>query len=549
MTGYEKVGRGGSFVKVLASLAGLAFLTGLFAVSTRREAVIGQVQNLGAMRSARFDDLLDGAVAPAGSGVGAGGRALPGPPVAADIAGGFYDRPVRVTLSSPVEAAIFYTLDGSAATDKSTRYVAPVTIDRTALLSFTAKSFDGATGPVERRAYLIGERDDMPVLSLVLDPAFLWNRHSGIYVNPFKRGKGWRRPAQAEYFEDRHTPPLRFPVQMKIHGNWSRRAGKKSFELNYTTRGLPPDRNGILVSAGESGAQRAAVVRAAAMDLSYRFGDQLFRDLYGAGGGLTSRAVLVRLLLNGESWGLYNLHEKINKTFLRRLEGEGGYDLVDRAGYSRSREEADWNRLLDFFATHDLSEEKHFARARRLIDLENFTDYWLFNIYAANYDWPQSNYYAFRKRAPEERWRWISWDADAAFDIGRGLNHDTLTWATRNELRHDLSYSGDDIDFKHWLVSTAIIRGLLAHWGYREEFVRRYCELHRDYFEPDLMLTRFQRILDRMQPHLGADWQRWRSQAAYFKGMESVRRFIRERPAIVLEHFRKRFSPSHCLAH
>jgi len=64
------------------------------------------------------------------------------------------------------------------------------------------------------------------------------------------------------------------------------------------------------------------------------------------------------------------------------------------------------------------------------------------------------------------------------------------------------------------------------------------------------MLTRFQRILDRMQPHLGADWQRWSgSKEAYLKGVANVRRFIRERPAIVFEHFRKRFSPSHCLAH
>ena len=189
------------------------------------------------------------------------------------------------------------------------------------------------------------------------------------------------------------------------------------------------------------------------------------------------------------------------------------------------------------------------SRARRLIDLENFTDYWLFNIYAANYDWPQSNYYAFRKREPHERWRWISWDADAAFDTGRGLHHDTLTWATRDELHHDLSYSGDDIDFKHWLVSTVIIRGLLRHRGYQEQFVRRFCELHGELFEPRRLLTRFQGVLDRMTPHLGADWQRWPgSKEAYPKGVENVRRFIRERPAIVLDHFRRRFPPSDCLA-
>jgi hypothetical protein len=546
LTGDAKVRHSGKLLQLIAAVAGLALLTASFSASPLRQSILGQLSTLGSMRALRFENVVGSTASNWGA---AGAKALLRPAVDADRPGGFYDAPVQVVLTASASTTIYYTLDGSLATEYSLHYVEPVWIKQTALLSFAGKSADGRTGPVERRTYLVGERDDMPVLSLAVDPAFLWNRHAGIYLNPFKRGKGWRRPAQAEYFADRHTPPLRFPVQVSIHGNWSRRAEKKSFELNYTAPAMPPDRNGILISAGEGGAQRAVVVRATAMDLSYRFGDQLFRDLYGAAGGVTAPAVLVRLLLNGEFWGLYNLHEKIDKTFLRRLYGRADYDLVDSAGYSKSRDGAEWNRLLDFFMTRDLSEERNFALARRLIDLENFTDYWLFNIYAANYDWPQSNYYAFRKREPNERWRWISWDADGAFDTGRGLHHDTLTWAMRTELRHDLSYSGDDIDFKHWLVSTVIIRGLLKHRGYQEQFVRRFCELHGELFEPRRLLTRFQGVLDRMTPHLGADWQRWSgSKEAYPKGVENVRRFIRERPAIVLEHFRRKFPPSYCLA-
>ena len=546
MRGQGKARRG-TVLQFCAALAGLALLTASFSASPLYQAILGQFRALGSMRAPQLENLLAGSAALTG-GAAAGGKAL-GPVVDADQVGGFYDAPVQVALTASEPAVIFYTLDGSVVTEKSSRYVAPISIERTALLTFAGKSLDGSTGPVEKRTYLIRERDDMPVLSLAVDPAYLWNRHAGIYLNPFKRGKGWRRPAQAEYFEDRHAPPLRFPVQVNIHGNWSRRAEKKSFQLNYTAPALAPDRSGIMAPAGEDGGQRTVVVRAAGMDLSYRFGDQLFRDLYGAAAGVTAPAVLARLLLNGESWGLYNLHEKIDKAFLRRLHGRADYDLIDSAGYSRSAEDAEWNRLLDFFMTRDLSEEKDFAQARSRIDVENFTDYWLFNIYAANYDWPQSNYYAFRKRDPNARWRWISWDADAAFDIGRGLHHDTLTWATRDELRHDLSYSGADIDFKHWLLSTVIVRGLLKHPGYREQFVARFCRLHEDYFEPRRLLARFQAILDRMTPHLGGDWERWPgSKAAYLEGVDSVRRFIRERPPIVLAHFRKRFGPGVCVA-
>jgi hypothetical protein len=283
------------------------------------------------------------------------------------------------------------------------------------------------------------------------------------------------------------------------------------------------------------------------MDVSYRLGEELFRELYADSGGVTVPAVRVRLFLNGAPWGLYNLHEKIEQALLQRLQGAGAYDLVDSAAYRRSMNGLAWNRALDFFTSHDLSKEDNFEKARRLIDMENFTDYWLFNIYAGNVDWPQNNYYAYRKRSPGERWRWLSWDADAAFDIRRGLHHDTLTWATRGELRHDLSYHGDDSDFKHWLLSTTMVRSLLKNQHYRGRFVRRFCALHQGDFDPARLQARFQKMVDRLTPQLTVDWQRWPgSKEAYARGVQGVRRFIRERPAIMLEQFRKRFEFADC---
>jgi hypothetical protein len=542
----EKRGEMKRVVQFLSALAALALLTALFSGSSLHEPITGQLHALGQMRAGQLENLIEGT-----TGVPSAHTARQAlqQAVQADLSGGFYEAPVKVKLTASPPGPVFYTLDGSVPSEKSSRYDGPIPIQRTAVLSFAGMSSELVARPVEVRTFLIGEPEDMPVLSLAVNPAFLWNRHAGLYLNPFKRGSGWRRPAQAEYFEERHSPPLRFPVQMEVHGNWSRGAAKKSFELTYVPAAMPPDRNNILASPGDKDASRAVVVRAAAMDVSYRLGEELFRDVYADSGGSTTRAVLVRLLLNGTPWGLYNLHEKIDKTFLKRRYGAGDYDLVDGAGYRRSRDGVAWNRMLDFFMTYDLGEENNFEKALRLIDVENFTDYWLFNIYSGNVDWPQSNYYAYRNRAPGKRWRWLSWDADAAFDIDRGLHHDTLAWATRDELRHDLSYNGDDIDFKHWLVSTAIVRNLLKHRGYRDQFVRRFCTLHSTYFQPDRLQARFQAILDRMTLHLDADWQRWPgSKRAYLKGVQDVRRFIRERPAIVLEHFQTRFGFTACPA-
>ena len=533
-------------LQLAAAVAMLALLGGLFLRSPLRESITGQLFALNYLHAGWLRKMADG---PPGVGRRAEDKSGAESAIGADLPGGFYDGPIQVTLAQSTRAPIFYTLDGSMPTARSARYAEPIPIERTTVLSFTGMKSQPAARPIEIRTFLIGEPDGLPVVSLAVNPEFLWNRHSGLYRNPHKRGMGWRRPAHVEYFQDRYSRPLRFSVEMKIHGGWSRLADKKSFQLSYVTTGMPPERSGVLSSPEDGGAQRAVVVRAAAMDVSYRLGDELFRDLYAEGGGATVPAVPVLLFLNGTAWGLYNLHEKVDQAFLQRHYGPADYDLVDDPLYRKSEEDGAWNRMLDFFVTHDLSQETHFEKASRLIDVENFTDYWLFNIYTGNVDWPHNNYYAFRKRAPGERWRWLSWDTDATFDVRRGLPHDTLSWATRSELRHDLSYNGDEPDWERWLVSTAIIRSLLKNRAYRDLFVRRFCALHDTYFQPDRLKARFQGILARMTPHLDADWRRWPgSKEAFLKGVQGVRRFIRERPAIVLEHFRKRFALSDCPA-
>jgi CotH protein/chitobiase/beta-hexosaminidase-like protein len=530
----------------LGAITALALVAAQFENSPFRGPILHQRYALNYLRAGSLRETVDTPPRPPKQELSGGRAGFIGAPVRADFVGGFYNRPLKVTLTHSASAPIYYTLDGSLPTVKARRYSEPIAIDRTRVLRFASLP----SGPEETHTYVIGDHGGLPVLSVAMDPSFLWNRHAGIYLNAHQRGKAWRRPAQAELFADRNSPAARFPAELKIHGNWSRHAEKKSFQLSYATgRVSGIDRTGVLARPGENAAQRTLVARATAIDLSYRLGDELFRSLFADSGGLIVSSSAVQLLLNGQAWGLYNIYEKISKDYLQRVHGAGEYDLVDDAGYRHTAEDPVWNRLLDFFLTHDLSNDDDFARAMQLIDDKNFSNYWLFNIYAGNLDWPQNNYYAFRNRSGDQRWRWISWDTDAAFDVNKGLRHDTLSWATRPALRHDLSYGGTETDDETWMASTAIIRGLLKNSNYQARFVRQFCELRNTFFQPDLLQARFQRLLDRMTPHLSVDWERWpASKQAYLAGVQGVRRFIAERPAIVLEQFRKRFRFSNCPA-
>jgi hypothetical protein len=531
----------------LAAVTALGLMTVWFDEAPLHDSINWQMSTLSYLHGGRFRQTIDTPPVARADGLPARFNEPLEPAIRANISSGFYDRPLSVSLTASKPGPIYYSLDGNRSFREPLRYTGPIAIDRTTVLSFASEPSKLATGPVETHTYLMGEMGRLPVLSLALNPAFLWNRYAGIYRNFNGHGRAWQRPAQVEYFEDKNSSPIRFPAEVKIHGGWSRNSQKKSFQLSYAlARVSGADRQSLLVWPGDDRPNRAVVVRAAAMDVSYRLGYELFRSVYGDAGGVLPRATPVQLLLNGAAWGLYNLHEKIDPMFLARIHGAGEYDLVDDADYRRTPQADAWNSLLDFFRSRDLSEEQNFEQAAKLVDLGNLTDYWLFNIYAANLDWPQNNYYAFRKRAPGERWHWVSWDSDATFN-GTGVHHDTLAWATRAVLRHDLSYAGKQYDDERWLVSTAIIRGLLRNPTYRARFVNRFCELHRDFFQPERLEARFERILNQITPHFGVDWERWPgSKSAYLAAVQGVRRFIMERPAFVLEQFRRQFEFSAC---
>ena len=89
-------------------------------------------------------------------------------PVTFSPPGGMFATPQSVTLSSTTTgASIYYTLDGSAPTQSSTLYTAPIAIPATTLLTITAKAFKagGKPSPITSAGFDIGGVIATPTLS------------------------------------------------------------------------------------------------------------------------------------------------------------------------------------------------------------------------------------------------------------------------------------------------------------------------------------------------------------------------------------------------
>jgi hypothetical protein len=411
------------------------------------------------------------------------------------------------------------------------------------VLRFRGFPADAAPGPVQLRSFVIGADYSLPVFSLVLDPVHLWNRHAGIYVNYDNRGAKWQRTSTVEYLDRRQERTLQFPASVGLQGNWTRKSRKKSFQLAYATAAVQAPDADRLLKPENGGDKRAVVLRAAGINTNYRLGHDLFRSAYGAAGGLVPRSAAVMLLLNGTPWGVYRLQGKIDKNYLRERFGPGDYDIVEMTDDNARPSPGSWKRLLEFVAGHDLAADSEFTRVAKRVDLDNFTDYWLFNVYSGNMDWPHNNQQVFQKSDGSQPWRWISWDGDAAFQAD-AVGHRTLEWSLRDRSRNDLAYSGDGprSDDEYDFTGTEIMRNLLRNRAYRQRFYARFKELLASDFVPAKLHRRFDGVIAALSPHLGVDWALWpRSQQNFVDGVNSVRRFIDNRPRYVEREFHEYF--------
>ena len=389
-------------------------------------------------------------------------RAVPGAPqVVVTLDRGLFADLVTVHLEAPVSgSAVYYTLDGSDPMVGGEAYTAPLEVEETTVLRAVALR-DGVPVSAETTAtYLVGESTGLPILSLVTDPAHLWDEETGIHVNAAERGREWERPVTVQGLSPEGELDFSVGAGLRIHGGSSRRSAKQSFrlyfrgeygprELAYPLFGLQPGQtyDRLVLRGGFSdnwlwdGAE-AVYVR-----------DQLVRELHGAMGQVAARGRWVALYLNGVYWGLYNLTERVDDAFLSNHFDHDDWDLV-----RPDEEHVAWDAFADWITGADLSVAAQYEQVIQQLDIENFTSFIILHLWAGNTDWGRHNWYVARMRDdPDTRWRLFVWDAEMTLGMGQ------------------VSDGAEDVSFSHTVIyggmgPAMILGSLLASPRYQAYF-------------------------------------------------------------------------------
>ena len=369
----------------------------------------------------------------------------------------------------------------------------------------------------------------LPVVSVATSESYLFDYENGIYVpgidflnwrednpaseadwrvpsNYHRRGVEWEYPAAVMLFDKDREVVFQQNTGFRIHGGWARTLPAKSLRLYarnlygndvidaeiFSGHGRQPYKRLLLRNSGQDWPR--TLFRDAALQT-------IFEDL-----NFDTQAYQPTLLfINSEYWGIFNIRERYDKHYLERVYGVDGENLDIIANHREVKEGDDQHylSLMGYVEDHDLSESAHYAHVKTKMDINNFIDYHIAQIFSGNNDWPHSNMDFWRLRTDEfieqaqpghdGRWRWLMYDLDVGFGVWVNEDFNAIEWATDPEKEE----------------ATLLFRKLLENQAFKHAFINRFADLLNTSFLPSHTKQIIRGIKTRIKPEINEHIGRW----------------------------------------
>jgi Leucine-rich repeat (LRR) protein len=480
---------------------------------------------------------------------------------------GFYSKGFDLSLGTELKnVEIFYTLDGSEPSREATKYSSPIWIERQAdrtaatpravIVRAKVMANDGYdTSPTISQSYFIGDPHEfttnLPIVSLITDPAYLFDPELGIASekNFREAGKKWERPIHMEFFDPHGDSLYSADALFRLHGQASRNLPQKSLRLygnnNYEALqtldyeffpNLRSENTGELITQFPT-----LILRNSGNDWRWT----MLRD--GLIQKLVEHTLLdvqayrpVNVFLNGEYWGILNMRERLDAYYLENHYGILPEDVAlyeveaHDNFYSQDPQSNDFLTMLDLLRNVNHPDQEAYSILENNIDISNFIDNQIIYLYAANGDWKGNNVRFWKKitngtnpaamYGHDGRWRWMVVDMDFGFRDA-SVNMMPIT-----------TYESD----KTQLVST-----LMKYPEFRIRFINRYADLLNTAFLPERVINEIDQFEADLEGDIGRHIERWNtlggSMEKWRENIDVLREFALLRPDYVREHICQQF--------
>jgi hypothetical protein len=343
---------------------------------------------------------------------------------------------------------------------------------------------------------------------------------------PANWNQKWERPASIEMFETNGSRVVSQDVGIEIHGACSRKKPLKSLEIKARRNYGDNDIDYVVLPDKSIDEYKRLILRNSGQDS----GNTLFRDAL--------QQYLIRdmmdidyqayrpaaVFLNGQYWGILNIRDKADEAFPEQnygLDADTDFDFFDNGGLLAGNKAA-WNSLYNFISANDLSIPANYEHVKSQVDVEEYMNYYIVEIYVHNKDWPNNNVRYWRAH-DNGLWRWILVDLDMAFE---------------NPQTDYLYYILNEGNAKE-KYQTLLFRKLMENTEFRNEFVQRFASHINISFDPvrvNSMIDWFRAGIAAEMPAHIARWGAPASISIWDSKIDQLRSFGNARPAYMRSH-------------
>ena len=449
-------------------------------------------------------------------------------PVASEASGQYNGiKSLKIKLSG--DGDIYYTLDGSVPTENSKKYSEEITLTKTGVLRAVCKEKNAVMSGVSSYTYIINEKHKMDVISLVSDPEGIFSSSSGIYVlgnhaspdfpyNGANIWQNWKRECNLSLLPvSQDESGFSIDCETSVFGGMTRTYEKRSLKFRFRDVYGSGKLHYKLFDNLDIDEFESIVLRASGQD-TYRsmmrddLITSLVRDELDV---LGSRPVV--FYINGQYFGIFYIREKASEHYVASHYNvsPGSVTLLQANGsIPNAGSNEKWYELKNFVLSHDLSVDSNYAYVEERVDVKNYADYIIAQLYTGNAD--QGNIRYFRSDENDGKWRWLLYDTDLGFQLAL---KDTA-W----ELFNPAGTGANDA------ISTFLINKLLKNKKFRALFVERLEYQMDNVWNSKRILSRIDEMCDNIRSEVPRNNSRWEKSQNWDLCVEGLRDFARERP-------------------
>lgn len=406
-----------------------------------------------------------------------------------NISSGVYNNVDNLILEINSGGTVYYTLDGSNPTTSSKKYTGPLSLTKTTTVKAITYEKGKIISKAEVGSYIINENHTFPVMSVSLKPSDF------SYVSSNNWYEGIEVVAHAELYEDGKS--FSIPCGFKLFGGSTRGMAKKSFALKFRKKYGESELHYQVFDNRDFSTFNTLILRSGSQDSERA----LFRDVLmtSLADGLINVDVQsykpVILYINGQYWGIYNIREKIDAEFISNHYNvpEDNTDIVNILRGVDEGSGTNYNNLVNYISSHDLSIQENYEYVKSKLDIESFVDFWIAETYAANNDILNARFFS-NPQVDNGKFNMIFYDLD---------------FGMYNYAHNYFNFTIQPEGMSAFKVSTLFMRKLIKNKEFKQTYLERLSYQMKNVWNEERVLNRIDELYKLYLPEMERNQKRW----------------------------------------